>query len=65
MRLPLIASMMLLGACAVKPGDLTALCDGTREARTEHASALVDDGGPKSRITGANLLGKIRAGCGG
>jgi hypothetical protein len=41
-----------------------AICAGTKEARTEHAAALADDGGPLSLATGARLIRLIDAGCG-
>jgi hypothetical protein len=47
----------------VRSGD--AICDGTAAARSEHAAALVEDGGDKSVVTGARLIGLIDAGCGG
>lgn len=40
-----------------------AICDGTEAARTEHAAALADDGGPLSLVTGAHLIGLVDAGC--
>jgi hypothetical protein len=40
-----------------------AICDGTEQARTEHAAALADDGGPLSLVTGARLIRLIDAGC--
>lgn len=41
-----------------------AVCAGTETARTEHAAALADDGGPLSLVTGARLIRLIDAGCG-
>lgn len=40
-----------------------AICSGTESARTEHAAALADDGGPLSLVTGARLIQLIDAGC--
>jgi hypothetical protein len=40
-----------------------AICDGTEAARTEHAAALADDGGPLSLVTGARLIQLLDAGC--
>jgi hypothetical protein len=40
-----------------------AVCAGTKEARTEHAAALADDGGSLSLVTGARLIRLIDAGC--
>lgn len=41
-----------------------AICDATQEARTEHAAALANDGGPLSVKTGVRLIRLIDAGCG-
>lgn len=41
-----------------------AICAGTEAARSEHAAALADDGGPLSLVTGANLIQIMDAGCG-
>lgn len=41
-----------------------AICDGTATSRTDHAKALVEDGGKLSLITGANLISQIDAACG-
>ncbi|ARO14453.1 hypothetical protein BVG79_01107 [Ketogulonicigenium robustum] len=48
-------------ASAVSQG---AICDGTRQARADHARALAEDGGDLSVVTGARLIGLIDAGCG-
>jgi hypothetical protein len=40
-----------------------AICGATEQARTEHAAALADDGGPLSLVTGARLIRLIDAGC--
>lgn len=40
-----------------------AICSGTESARTEHAAALANDGGPLSLVTGAQLIQLIDAGC--
>ena len=40
-----------------------ALCDGTAQARTEHAAALALNGGPLSLVTGARLIKLTDAGC--
>lgn len=41
----------------------SAICDGTEAARTAHAEALADDGGPRSIATGARLIRLLDAGC--
>lgn len=40
-----------------------AICDGTVEKRTSHASALAEDGGDKSVVTGAILIASIDKAC--
>ena len=40
-----------------------AICDGSEKLRTDHAAALVEDGGPKSKASGVALIGTIDAGC--
>lgn len=43
--------------------SVSALCDGTREKRSDHAAALAEDGGPRSVVTGVNLIRSLDAGC--
>lgn len=62
--LPIMIGTLLTGCAIATPGaNDRAICDGTRTARTEHAKALVDDGGPRSLVTGAALIARIDAGC--
>lgn len=57
---------MLLTSCVTAtPNNADAICDGTRQARADHAAALVRDGGPLSLVTGQALISKIDAGCAG
>ena len=42
----------------------SAICDGSFDLRSAHASALAVDGGPLSQRTGAALIGILDAGCG-
>lgn len=44
-------------------GNKRAICDGTKAARSDHASALAQDGGNLSVVTGAYLIQLIDAGC--
>lgn len=60
MLFPLV---MLMASCAASPISQTAICDGTRSDRADHAAALIVDGGTLSKQTGAVLLVKIKAGC--
>lgn len=41
----------------------SAICDGTDRSRTEHAAALLNDGGPASKRTGRVLIQQIDAAC--
>jgi uncharacterized protein YceK len=63
LRLLIIPTMLLSGCVSVNSAD--AICDGTRQARADHAAALVRDGGPLSLVTGQALISKIDAGCAG
>ena len=56
--------LTLLGAGCVSAVSERAICDGTAQARTEHAAALADDAGPRSLGTGARLIKLVDAGCG-
>lgn len=58
----LMLTLPATGCVSVASGN--ALCDGTEAARTEHAAALADDGGPLSVVTGARLIQLLDAGCG-
>ena len=55
--------MVFVTGCNVAASK-PAVCTGTEVDRTSHAGALVEDGGIKSRRTGAVLIAKIDAGCG-
>jgi hypothetical protein len=48
----------------VSAASTNAVCAGTETARTEHAAALADDGGPLSVVSGARLIQLLDAGCG-
>ncbi len=58
-----LPALMAMAACSV-PLSAPAICDGTAEARTDHAAALVADAGPQSRATGRTLIALVDAGCG-
>ena len=57
----LTLTLPLIGC--VSAGSADAICAGTEAARTEHAKALADDGGPQSLVTGARLIQLVDAGC--
>ncbi|VDC31537.1 hypothetical protein [Pseudogemmobacter humi] len=65
MRLITAMTLTLLVAGCVNgtqtSGD--ALCDGSREARTDHAAALADSADDRAVVTGARLIALIDAGC--
>ena len=61
-ELSLLMLLTLTSGC-VSAANNAAVCDGSRAARTDHAAALVQDGGPRSLVTGAALIGLIDAGC--
>lgn len=58
----MIVSTLLNCGC-VSVASNSAICDGTTAARSEHAAALADDGGPRSVVTGARLIRLVDAGC--
>ena len=65
MRVTTFLAMILLlpaGSC-VNVASQGAICDGSAQARTEHAAALAQDGGDLSVVTGARLIRIIDAGC--
>ncbi len=55
--------LTLLNAGCVSAVNDAAICGGTAQARTQHAAALADDGGPRSLVTGARLIKLMDAGC--
>ncbi|MDZ7824679.1 MAG: hypothetical protein U5K75_12055 [Ahrensia sp.] len=42
----------------------SAICDGSREARIDHAAALANSTDTAAIVTGARLIDIIDAGCG-
>lgn len=59
-----LTSLTLLTSCGTALVSDAAICAGTAQATTDHAAALVEDGGPRSLITGAFLIRQLDAGCG-
>lgn len=53
-----------LSGCVIGGTNQTALCDGIDPLVINHSNALVEDGGPKSVVTGATLIRAIDGGCG-
>lgn len=55
---------LLASACTTAPQTSgSALCDGTRAARADHAAALAASGDDRVVVTGARLVALIDAGC--
>lgn len=54
--------LSLTTACASALGN-DAACSATREARSDLAGALVDDGGPKSQRSGLVLIETLDGVC--
>jgi hypothetical protein len=53
--------MLLISSCAI--GINSAICDGTQSARNDLNVALLEDGGPQSKVAGASLLSLMDVGC--
>lgn len=56
-------TLMLLGAGCTSVVSGEAICDATADSRTAHATALAEDGGDRSVITGAYLIRQLDAAC--
>lgn len=52
-----LLSVMLTSTC-VSATSLEAYCSNTRKDVDNHADALLEDGGPKSRVSGATVIQK-------
>jgi len=54
--------LLLIGSCmSVQSG---AICEATMVSRDRLTVALIEDGGPESRMAGASLMSQLDAGCG-
>ena len=60
----MILSMILALAQACAPVSLPALCTASESPMSDHAAALIEDGGDRSVVTGDYLMRVIDAGCG-
>jgi len=58
----LLTLPLLVTSCALGVDD-SVICTRTDQPTTEHAAALAIDGGDKSVLTGARLIGILDAGC--
>lgn len=63
MRLALLMLTPLVAGCVTASPE--AICDGTREARADHAKALAASPDDAAVMTGAALIAKIDGACGG
>ena len=57
----MMLTMLAAGCVSVSPA---AVCDGTAQARTDHAAALAVSPDDRAVVTGARLIALIDAGCG-
>lgn len=60
----LIMTVLLTGCVTGGRINQTAMCDGLDPLVIKHSNALVEDGGPKSVVTGTTLIRAIDGGCG-
>lgn len=58
---PMMLTMLAAGCVSVSPA---AVCDGTAQARTDHAAALAQTADDAVALTGARLVELLDAGCG-
>lgn len=66
MRRTMILSLLSFGTgCASVAVSPAAICDGTAQARTDHAAALAVSVDDRAVVTGARLIRLLDAGCGG
>jgi hypothetical protein len=56
---------LLLSGCATDkiPISSAPVCDALSVYVDNHADALIEDGGPKSRVTGVELIARYDGGC--
>jgi len=57
------SSLVEQSATAKAAARTSAVCEGTKNLRLDHAEALIEDGGPKSVTTGERLIRGINAAC--
>ena len=57
----MMLTMLAAGCVSVSPA---AVCDGTAQARADHAAALAVSPDDRAVVTGARLIALIDAGCG-
>jgi hypothetical protein len=66
MRLIFLLMMTtLIASCSSLPVETAGVCEASEPDRAAHAAALLDDGGPRSKRTGAVLLSGLQGACGG
>lgn len=57
-----VMPLLLIGSCVTVQS--TGICDATMQSRDRLTVALIEDGGPESRMAGASLISQLDAGCG-
>ena len=62
-RALLAMTLIWPGAGCVNAVSQGAICDATRQDRTDLAAALVADGGDRSVVAGQRLISRLDAGC--
>jgi len=63
LTLPLLLGLLVSGCVNGSGISDSAICDGTRQARAEHAAALAQSADDRAVVTGAALIDLIDAGC--
>lgn len=58
----MLLTLTLLTGCVTGTSS-EALCDGLSPLADSHVEALLEDGGEKSTVAGANLVKALDAGC--
>ena len=56
-------TLLAAGCASVTPTSGDALCDGSRQARADHAAALAVSPDDRAVVSGARLIALIDAGC--
>lgn len=61
----ILALMLPLSGCfkGEVESDPPAVCDGLRPLVDDHVDSLIEDGGPKSRVTGVKLVAGYDGAC--
>jgi len=60
-HLKITMPLLLIGSCMSVQS--AGICDATMLSRDRLTVALIEDGGPESRMAGASLISQLDAGC--